>query len=147
MYQLIDTVSISRCTARDLFFINHAVQSAQQSDFHSSLKLGACIVVDRKKFYGGYNQKRRARIMRTSYFSVHAEIHALHNYTKRMAKQRCGTTIYVVRLLRDTTQFLYGNSKPCERCQEYLYRHCVEYIKYTDIVAGTQVIVTMRHQA
>ena len=40
--------------------------------------------------------------------------------------------------------FLLGNSKPCDRCQSYLYLHGVKKIKYTDIIDGINVLCEMK---
>jgi deoxycytidylate deaminase len=103
--------------------------------------------------------------MRTAgvqYISLHAEINALFKTMKsknrsfRMggrkssAKDNCnGTTIYVVRLMLkregmpSTQRHWYGNAKPCDRCQKFLYKYGVKKIKYTDvrIVNGKEVNV------
>jgi len=40
--------------------------------------------------------------------------------------------------------YLLGNSKPCSRCQHYLYTHNIKKIKYTNIINGVNVLCEMR---
>ena len=44
----------------------------------------------------------------------------------------------------DTFNYLLGNSKPCLRCQYYLYTHNIKKIKYTTIMNGVNVLCEMR---
>ena len=58
--------------------------------------------------------------------------------------------MYVVRLMNitdgkcDLFDYLLGNSKPCNRCQSYMYRHQVKKIKFTNIIDGVNVLCEMR---
>ena len=140
------------CSQKDLIFIDKAIARAYNSDFQSSLRLGACIALNKKKFYCGYNQKERTLIYKSNHYSLHAEIHALsifvrHEYNKYSICDKQTNiipVIYVARLMRDPNKASYGNSKPCERCQKFLFAHNVRYIKYTDIdMNGKQILVTM----
>ena len=56
------------------------------------------------------------------------------------------TSIYVVRLMKTKgTLFdnILGNSKPCDRCQRFLYMHNIKTIKYTDIINGKNYLCKM----
>lgn len=140
-YKLIETRPMAEWTGRDRFFVDKCFMSAFMSDFDLPLKLGACIVVNKKVFYCGYNQKHRMSIFKSMYKSVHAEIHALSNYIKNEYGQysmhtqcnRSNITIYVVRLMSNPSLPPYGISKPCIRCQRFLQEHGIKYIKYTDV--------------
>lgn len=142
------------CSPKDLFFIDRAIATAYNSNFHSSLRLGACIVLHKKKYFCGYNQKDRTKIYKSNYHSLHAEIHALsifvrQEYNKysicdRHVDNLNVPAIYVVRLMRDPNKASFGNSKPCKRCQSFLYNHNVRHVKYTDVnKAGEQILITM----
>ena len=107
-------------------------------------------------FYGE-NQHRQS-IGKTFSHSVHAEINTLFKFLKKnniynldkksnISKK---SVIYVVRLMNTTTNksdnfnYLLGNSKPCSRCQCYLYTHNIKKIKYTNIINGINVLCEMR---
>lgn len=94
-----------------------------------------------------------------NYFSLHAEVHALIKYLRIVyksssLKQRSimknNSTIYVVRVLKDTTKLpknqnvIFGNCMPCTNCQHYLYKFGFKRIKYTDIVDGENVLRELR---
>jgi cytidine deaminase len=152
LYSLIKTELITECSKKDLFFIDKAFLNAFFSDFTSSLKLGACIAINKKKYYTGYNQKCRQTICGSHYLSLHAEIHALANFMKQeygkysILYPTCepNLTIYIVRLMNNPYHPPYGISKPCKRCESFLYQHNIKYIKYTDVENGQQVIRTMQ---
>ena len=38
---------------------------------------------------------------------------------------------------------ILGNSKPCDRCQRFLYMHNIKTIKYTDIINGKNYLCKM----
>ena len=44
-YTLNKTTNYSDLSKRDLTYINNAISSAETSPFHSSLRLGACIIL------------------------------------------------------------------------------------------------------
>lgn len=153
MYTLLKTENIMECSKKDMFFLDKAFLSAFHSDFHSSLKLGACIVVNKKKYYTGYNQRCRTTISGSAHKSLHAEIHTLANYIKHeygkysiiySDKTSSNLIIYIVRLMNNPNEPPYGLSKPCKRCETFLYQHNIKYIKYTDIVNEKQVLITLQ---
>lgn len=156
MFHYIKSEKIDEWSKRDLFFIDKAFTFAFFSDFNSSLKLGACIVVNKKKYYTGYNQKCRTQIFKSKYLSLHAEIHALSNFIKSEYGQynlessswsadNNNTAIYIVRLMNNPLLPPYGISKPCKRCETFLYQHHIKYIKYTDVDKdGKQILVTLQ---
>lgn len=67
---------------------------------------------------------------------------------KTMIKSR--TTVYIVRLqlykddLSINMRYWLGNSKPCQRCQTFMYLHNINKIKYTDIINGVNVLCEMK---
>lgn len=153
-YTIVKTELWEHCSQKDLFFIDRAIAQAYNSDFHSSLRLGACVAMHKKRFYCGYNQKARTQIYKSNSHSLHAEIHALsifvrHEYNKysicdKHVNNITVPAVYVARLLRDPNKPSFGNSKPCNRCQKFLYNHNVRLIKYTDIDEdGKQVLITL----
>lgn len=153
-YITIKTELWEDCSQKDLFFIDRAVAQAYNSDFHSSLRLGACVAMHKKRYYTGYNQKARTQIYKSNSHSLHAEIHALsifvrHEYNKysicdKNLNNITVPAIYVARLLRNPNGPSFGNSKPCNRCQKFLYNHNVRLVKYTDVnEEGKQVLITM----
>jgi cytidine deaminase len=151
-YTIVKTESWKECSSKDLFFIDRAVATAYHSDFTSSLRLGACIVLHKKRYFCGYNQKARTKIYKSHYHSLHAEIHALSIFVKQEYNKYsiCDKhveiipVIYVARLMRDPDKASYGKSKPCNRCQQFLHNHSVRLIKYTDVDDdGKQILVTM----
>lgn len=154
LYSILKTELISECSNKDKLFIDRAFMNAFFSDFNSSLKLGACLVVSKKKYYTGYNQRCRTKICGSNYLSVHAEIHALANYMKQEYGQYSilhhpehddsKLTIYVVRIMNNPLLPPYGLSKPCKRCEHFLYQHNIKYVKYTDVEDGIQVLRTMQ---
>lgn len=155
MYKLVKIEYKNDWSNRDLFFLDKAFTSAFFSDFKSSLKLGACLVINKKKYYTGYNQKCRTFIFKSKYISLHAEIHALSNFIKNeygkytMTRHRedifRNLMIYVVRVMRDPKIPPYGISKPCTRCEAFLFEHNIKYIKYTDVdKSGHQILVTLQ---
>lgn len=158
-YKPIKIEYFTECSQKDLFFLDKAIGNAYNSDFNSSLRLGACIALHKKKFFCGYNQRSRTQISNTKYHSLHAEIHALCNLIKQEYNHysihlsscipiQTQSTIYIARLMRDITKAPYGNSKPCNRCQEYMYHHNIRYVKYTDVDKdGKQLIITMIRQS
>jgi len=155
-YKLIKIDKMVDCSQKDLFFLDKAVGEAYKSDFNSSLRLGACIVLNKKKLYTGYNQKSRTQISKTNYHSLHAEIHALCNYMKMEhnvysitnPSNKGSSTIYIARLMRNPNKPPFGNSKPCKRCQAFLHIHNIKLVKYTDIdlYTGEQVLITLEKQ-
>ena len=152
-YSTVKTELWEDCSPKDLFFIDRAIAQAYNSDFHSSLRLGACIALHKKKFFCGNNQKARTQIYKSKYHSLHAEIHAIsifvrHEYNKYSICDKNNAiqipAIYVARLMKNPNGPSFGNSKPCNRCQKYLYNHNVRFVKYTDINQdGKQVLVTL----
>lgn len=72
----------------------------------------------------------------------------MYNINKKTNK--ASGVIYVVRLMNNTDgkcdnfSFLLGNSRPCERCQSFLFKHNVQKIKYTNIINGVNVLCEMR---
>jgi hypothetical protein len=58
--------------------------------------------------------------------------------------------VYIVRLMRHkksmSKHFKYtlGMSKPCKRCECFLYRHNIKKIKYTDVINGINVLCEMK---
>lgn len=154
MFQEIKRELICKWTKRDIFFIDKAFETAFLSDFQSSLKLGCCIVVNKKRYYTGYNQKYRTLISKSKALSLHAEIHALSNFIKMEYGQYdivrynknilSNLTAYIVRIMNNPIFPPYGISKPCHRCQSFLYQHGIKYIKYTDVnESGKQILVTL----
>ena len=154
MYTRIKTECKHEWSKKDVFFLDKSFESAFYSDFTSSLKLGACIVINKKKYYTGYNQKSRTSIFKSKSISLHAEIHALSNFIKNEYGQYNlssarndkfkNLTAYVVRIMRNPEIPPYGISKPCTRCESFLYDHYVKYIKYTDVnECGQQILVTL----
>lgn len=153
-YHYLKTEYQNEWSKRDLFFLDKSFMIAFLSDFNSSLKLGACIVLNKKKYYTGYNQKCRTQIFNSKYYSLHAEIHALSNFIKceygqydlcNWSAANNNSTIYIVRLMNNPIFPPYGISKPCKRCESFLYQHNIKYIKYTDIDEyGKQVLVTLQ---
>lgn len=155
LYSLVKTQVITECSNKDKLFIDRAFMNAFFSDFNSSLKLGACLVVSKKKYYTGYNQRCRTKICGSNYLSVHAEIHALANYMKQEygkysilhhpeEHDESKLTMYVVRIMNNPLHPPYGISKPCKRCEYFLYQHNIKYVKYTDVENGVQVLRTMQ---
>ncbi len=155
-YHYLKTEFKNDWSKRDLFFLDKAFMKAFFSDFNSSLKLGACILISKKKYYTGYNQKCRTKIFKSNYHSLHAEIHALSNFIKHEYGKYSMTcnydddkfnnlTIYVVRIMNNPKIPPYGISKPCKRCEKFLYHHYIKYIKYTDVDEyGNQILVTLQ---
>ena len=104
-------------------------------------------------FYVGENQHREMT-GRHYHTSLHAEMNALFKSIKSLDKCnrflrkkkycRPAMTIYVVRLLRDTANFLFGCSKPCSHCQKYLAIYNVKRIRYTDIINNVSVLCELR---
>ena len=85
-------------------------------------RLGA-IVVHQNKIVGlGYNQVRR-----DGHFldGIHAEEKALLN---TIARNRKGSTLYVLRILKNGTQ---GMSKPCEFCMALIKRLKINQVWYS----------------
>lgn len=151
-YRQVKTELWTNCSSKDLFFIDRAAAQAYNSDFKSSLRLGACIALHKKKFYCGYNQKNRTQIYKSKYHSLHAEIHAISIFVRQKYNKYsiCDKhydiipAIYIARLMKNPNRPSFGNSKPCNRCQQYLFNHNVRLIKYTDINENDkQVLVTM----
>ncbi len=153
-YHYLKTEYEHEWSKRDLFFLDKAFYNAFFSDFTSSLKLGACLAINKKKFYTGYNQKSRTQIFKSKYVSLHAEIHALSNFIKQEYGKyniNCGEdkfnnlTVYVIRLMNNPQIPPYGISKPCKRCESFLYEHNIKYIKYTDVDKfGKQILITLQ---
>ena len=88
--------------------------------------------------------------------SLHAEINTLFKclkknkiYDLKRHSSVASGTMYVVRLLNNDTgksdmfEYLLGISKPCLRCQLFMYRHGVNKIKYTDIIDNVNVLCEM----
>jgi len=40
--------------------------------------------------------------------------------------------------------YLLGMSKPCNRCQSFLFKHNIKKIKYTDIINNINVLCEMK---
>ena len=61
-----------------------------------------------------------------------------------------GMTIYVVRPLKGAPyngkrpDYMFGNSLPCNHCQQFLAAYNVTRIKYTDIINNTTVLCELR---
>ena len=103
----------------------------------------------KKNNYTGENQHRE-KYGNIFHRSFHAEMNALlkkikiTEKTNKMngQKNKNKMTIYVVRL--GAIKGIYGNAKPCENCQKFLYINNVTKIKYTDIINGINVLCTMK---
>ena len=58
--------------------------------------------------------------------------------------------VYVVRLMKNKKsiskhfQYTLGMSKPCKRCESFLYKHNIKKIKYTDVIDGVNVLCEMK---
>lgn len=142
-YRFKSSESLDNLGRRDRVALEMAAQSATLSDFTSSRRLGACIRIDGspRVMIAGFNQRGRVRILREDCNSVHAEIHALAQFLNTYRGRKRRVTLYVVRLMRNKSKCLYGNSKPCTLCQEKLKAH-VDVIKYTDVDdTGTQNVL------
>ena len=105
-------------------------------------------------FYG--ENQHRQKIGKTFSHSLHAEINTLfkclkknNTYDLKKHSSMASGIMYVVRLMKNTTgkcdmfEYLLGISKPCIRCQSFMYRHMVKKIKYTDIIDNVNVLCEM----
>ena len=106
-------------------------------------------------FYG--ENQHRQKIGKTYSQSVHAEINTIFKHLKKNniydlndVSISSSGVIYVVRLMNtddgkcDKFDYLMGNSKPCDRCQSFLFKHNIKKIKYTDIINGVNVLCEMK---
>ena len=105
-------------------------------------------------FYG--ENLHRQKIGNTFSHSVHAEINTLynclklHNIYNLNQHTSINGTIYIVRLMRKQKgksknfNYLLGMSKPCNRCQSFLFKHNIKKIKYTDIINNINVLCEMK---
>lgn len=153
MYVDTRTTPLTQLSKRDRRGVSIASEMALNSEFGSSKRLGACILVNGqpKCVFSGYNQKSRTRILKQNCMSVHAEVHALAQYVASQGYKpyqknpRLRITLYVVRLMRDVNRPEYGISKPCKNCQSML-KPFVHTIKYTDVDAtnSMNVLCTMK---
>ncbi len=85
-------------------------------------------------------------------FSIHAEVHAIHQYLKVKSPTRrpriysdtlpSKAVLYVARPLKGT--FPFGRSKPCDQCMKTIQMTGVRTIKYTDIIDDKLVVCTVK---
>jgi len=156
MYTMTDTIPFSSLRSKDLRALLLATSQANYSDMDSH-RLGACIRIKGGNYILGENQKCRKRIGRYNWYSLHAEMNALYKSLKIRRKNfrskkntHPPSVIYVVRILKDQDlapddqDYLYGNSKPCENCEERLFRYNVRRIYYTDYQDGENVLCELR---
>lgn len=70
--------------------------------------------------------------------SLHAEVNGCRKFSRNRKRKEI-KIVYVVRLLLDKHElpesqtYWLGNAKPCQHCQEVLFKSGVKKIKYTDI--------------
>jgi hypothetical protein len=148
MYILTEVVPLKNLLSKDLNAINHASEIAEKSIFDKSKRLGA-VLTCKGNNYVGENQHRE-KYGKIFHRSLHAEMHALLKSVKMNRQNRIVNkknnvpkmTIYVVRIC--AIPKLYGNAKPCETCQKFLYFYNVQKIKYTDNINGVNVLCTMK---
>jgi deoxycytidylate deaminase len=103
------------------------------------------------KVYSGYNQNRTKMFSWRSY-SVHAEVHAIHQYLKLKSPSKrpkifahtipSSAVMYVARIASGIKPF--AKSKPCDHCLRTIQSFGVRTIKYTDIIDNELVICTIK---
>ena len=136
LYTITNIVPIHEIPTKDMRAINGALNTAYKSNFHSSLRLGACIA-HKKEFLQGPNMKGQTRFGNISRVSLHAEMNALCSYLRKeygntsfrqKSTKTNNYTVYVVRIMNskkglpDNQTVWFGCSKPCKHCQENLFK-------------------------
>lgn len=135
-----ETTPFEELTRKTLRYIDVCAHAALKSDFNSSKCLGACINLNGTILSAANVKKQNGKIN-----SLHAEINVLLQYTRRCKQQRrASITVYVVRLLNDTSGPRFGYCKPCEFCQPLLISANVKTIFYTDSVNNKNVLCKLK---
>ena len=157
MYHLNTITPIHDIPNKDIRAVNEALNTAYESNFHSSLRLGACIK-NKKEYLMGPNMKGQTRFGKISRVSLHAEMNALCSYLrkeyghtsfKQKPTKTNNYTVYVVRVMNskkglpDNQKVWFGCSKPCINCQTNLFHFGFKKIKYTDNINGQNVLCEM----
>jgi deoxycytidylate deaminase len=128
-------VAVENLTAKDLRYLNLALQEIDKSEFKSSLRVGASLDINEN--YAGCNLHRNVIDGKIIYRSLHAEMHVLIR-SKRDGKR--AKTLYVARLADGR----FGNCRPCVECQKWLPIYGVKIVKYTDYIDGKNVLCTWK---
>ena len=73
-----------------------------------------------------------------------------NRFLKKYKPDRPPMTIYIVRLTNLQSEkespfnYKLGNSKPCQRCTQFLYYYNITKIRYTDIIDEVDVLCELR---
>ena len=126
---------IENLPAKDLRFLNLALEEIEKSEFHSSLRVGACLV--NGKVYTACNQHRPIYKKKFVYYSLHAEMIVM---LKSLRDKKRIKTLYVARIADGK----FGYCRPCTECQKWLQAFGVKVVKYTDCVDGMNILCTWK---
>lgn len=144
-YRLHLITPIDNLGKKDLRILRHAVSVAEKSSFKSSKRMASVFCDSRNKLISGENQHRQF-YRRNQHKSLHAEVHTIMNYVKTKHSYSLSSglkmkgTLYIVRLMNSMKgksqkmDYVLGNSKPCKNCFNYLQKHGIKKVKYTDVV-------------
>jgi len=152
MYTLYKTIDVRDLNRSCLRTIDICINISNDSDFVTSMRLGACIRLNNSYFKGGNTHRIKAGGV--VYKSLHAEMSALLRMIKLYDRKANfnsdikfhGAKLYVVRVMSKNTKSGHklGTSKPCNHCQFYLNKFNITKIYYIDIIDNMEHLCEMR---
>jgi len=84
-----------------------------------------CVIVHNNKIISvGYNY----HVNFSNGYTVHAEVDAINNISKKHRNILKNSTLYVI---RKTNYDIYKSSKPCDNCAKYIKKYGISKIYYS----------------
>ncbi len=109
-------------------YFRWAKKASKNSDHR--IKVGACIILNRKPISVGFNQRFKAHTIIRQFHdtqTIHAEVHAILNVKNKKLLE--GSTLIVYR--ENNMDGELALARPCKPCQEFIKLFKIKKVVYT----------------